>query len=144
MIIGSYTDYLEYRRDDAQFKKEEAAVAKKELAASNAAASSKAAKKADVKAAEVVSSPTPSALTSSGASSGNKLNYNERKEFNKLEKEIEKLGVQISDYEDKLAAASSGGQGYSALAEITDKMNALIMQRELKEQRWMELADGDE
>lgn len=138
---------MEYRRDDAQFKKEEASLAKRELAASNAAASSKTAKKVEVK-AEVVSAPTSttSTSTSSGANAGagNKLNYNERKEFNKLEKEIEKLGVQIGDFEDKLAAASSAGQGYSALAELTEKMNSLIMQRELKEQRWMELADGDE
>ena len=138
---------MEYRRDDAQYKKEEAALAKKELAAANNAASSKTAKKVEVKAAEVVSAPTPSATatsTTAGAGAGNKLNYNERKEFNKLEKEIEKLGVQIGDFEDKLAAASSSGQGYSALAELTEKMNSLIMQRELKEQRWMELADGDE
>lgn len=140
---------MEYRRDDAQFKKEEASLAKRELAASNAAASSKTAKKVEVK-AEVVSAPTSTTSTSTSTSSGanagagNKLNYNERKEFNKLEKEIEKLGVQIGDFEDKLAAASSAGQGYSALAELTEKMNSLIMQRELKEQRWMELADGDE
>jgi hypothetical protein len=37
--------------------------------------------------------------------------------------------------------ASTNGQGYSALAELTEKMNSIIMQRELKEQRWMELCD---
>lgn len=146
---GSYTDYLEYRRDDAQFKKEEAALAKRELvAASNAASSnSKSAKKVEAKVVEttaVTSSPAPpSSPAAAVAAPGSKLNYNERKEFNKLEKEIEKLGVQIGDFEDKLAAASSAGQGYSALAELTEKMNALIMSRELKEQRWMELADDD-
>jgi hypothetical protein len=31
------------------------------------------------------------------------LSYDERKEFNKLEKEIAKMGGQISEYEDKLA-----------------------------------------
>ena len=145
---GSYTDYLEYRRDDAQFKKEEAALAKRELvAASNAASSnSKAAKKVEVKVVEttaMTSSPAPPSPAAAVTAPGSKLNYNERKEFNKLEKEIEKLGVQIGDFEDKLAAASSAGQGYSALAELTEKMNALIMSRELKEQRWMELADDD-
>ena len=34
-FAGSYTDYLEYRRDDAQYKKEEAALAKRELVAAN-------------------------------------------------------------------------------------------------------------
>ena len=142
---GSYTDYLEYRRDDAQYKKEEAALAKRELvAANNAASNSKTAKKVEVKVVEttaVTSSPAPP--SPAAAAPGSKLNYNERKEFNKLEKEIEKLGVQIGDFEDKLAAASSAGQGYSALAELTEKMNALIMSREIKEQRWMELADDD-
>jgi ABC transport system ATP-binding/permease protein len=144
-FAGSYTDYLEYRRDDAQYKKEEAALAKRELVAASSAASnsSKTSKKVEAKVVEakaVSASPAPAAAV---AAPGSKLNYNERKEFNKLEKEIEKLGVQIGDFEDKLAAASSAGQGYSALAELTEKMNALIMSREIKEQRWMELADND-
>ena len=145
-IIGSYTDYLEYRRDDAQYKKEEAAQAKKDLAAANIAAS-KVVKKVVETVAEVVPKASAAAVSGGGsttASPGSKLNYNERKEFNKLEKEIEKLGVQINDFEEKLSIASSAGQGYSALADLTEKMNSLIMQREIKEQRWMELADEDE
>ena len=141
-FIGSYTDYLEYRRDDALFKKEEAAQAKKDLAAANNAATKTVKKVVEVVAEVVQKGPVQSA--GSAAPVGSKMNYNERKEFNKLEKEIEKLGVQIGEYEDKLAAASSAGQGYSALAELTEKMNSIVMQRELKEQRWMELADGDE
>jgi hypothetical protein len=146
-LTGSYTDYLEYRRGDAQYKKEEAALAKRELVAANTAASnnSKTSKKVEAKVVEakaVSASPAP-APAAAVAAPGSKLNYNERKEFNKLEKEIEKLGVQIGAFEDKLAAASSAGQGYSALAELTEKMNALIMSREIKEQRWMELADND-
>ena len=117
------------------------------MAANSAASSnSKIAKKVEVKVVEakaVPSSPSPAASAVAVAAPGSKLNYNERKEFNKLEKEIEKLGVQISDFEEKLAAASSAGMGYSALAELTEKMNAVIMQREIKEQRWMELADDD-
>jgi hypothetical protein len=31
--------------------------------------------------------------------------------------------------------ASTNGQGYSALAELTEKMNSIVMQRELKENR---------
>jgi hypothetical protein len=46
---------------------------------------------------------------------GNKLSYNERKEFNKLEKEIAKMGGQISEYEDKLA---TGIYGYIYLTYI--------------------------
>ena len=111
------------------------------MAAANNAAT-KTVKKVVEVVAEVVQKPAQSA--GSTAPVGSKMNYNERKEFNKLEKEIEKLGVQIGEYEDKLAAASSAGQGYSALAELTEKMNSIVMQRELKEQRWMELADGDE
>jgi ABC transport system ATP-binding/permease protein len=111
-------------------------------AASNNSKTSKKVEAKVVEAKEVSASPAP-APAAAVAAPGSKLNYNERKEFNKLEKEIEKLGVQIGDFEDKLAAASSAGQGYSALAELTEKMNALIMSRESKEQRWMELADND-
>ena len=137
---------MEYRRDDAQYKKEEAAQAKKDLAAANIALS-KSVKKVIETVVEVIPTVTTTKTTGTGAgtgSPGSKLNYNERKEFNKLEKEIEKLGIQINDFEDKLAIASSAGQGYSALAELTEKMNSIIMQREIKEQRWMELADDDE
>jgi ABC transport system ATP-binding/permease protein len=115
-------------------------------AASNNSKTSKKVEAKVVEAKEVSASPAPApaaAVAAAVAAPGSKLNYNERKEFNKLEKEIEKLGVQIGDFEDKLAAASSAGQGYSALAELTEKMNALIMSRESKEQRWMELADND-
>ena len=133
---------MEYRRDDAQFKKEEAAQAKKDLAAANNAASKAVKQVVEVEAVVV---PKGSASAPAAAAPvGNKMSYTERKEFNKLEKEIEKLGVQIGEYVDKLAAASSAGQGYSALAELTEKMNSIVMQRELKEQRWMELADGDD
>ena len=125
---------MEYRRDDAQDKKEEAALLKKTLAATATASK----KVIEVK-AEVVEKKVETK-----AATGPKMNYNEMKEFNKLEKEIEKLGLQIDEYEQKLSVASSTGQGYSALADLTEKMNACVMQRELKEQRWMEMADGDE
>ena len=55
---------------------------------------------------------------------GNNLSYPERKEMNKLEKEIEKLGGQISEYEDKLARCK---EGYTVLAELTNEMNKLVL-----------------
>jgi ATP-binding cassette subfamily F protein uup len=66
------------------------------------------------------------------------LSYNERKEYNKLEKEIQKLGLQIKELEDQLASSK---EGYSVLAELTNKANALREQMNQKEERWLELAE---
>ena len=66
------------------------------------------------------------------------LSYNERKEYNKLEKEIQKLGQQIKELEDQLASSK---EGYSVLAELTNKANALKEQMNQKEERWLELAE---
>jgi ATP-binding cassette subfamily F protein uup len=147
---GSYTDYLEYRRDCAQDAKEEALQAKRDIAASkndnnNSKKNEFNEVKANAKAIEAAVVESKASDNNSGSSSaGNKMSYNERKEFNKIEKEIQKLDLLIIEFEEKLDKASSSGQGYSALAELTEKMNASIMQKELKEQRWMELADDSE
>jgi ABC transport system ATP-binding/permease protein len=77
---------------------------------------------------------------SGGGGGGGGLSYTERKEMNKLEKEIEKLGTQIASYEDKLARCT---EGYSVLAELTAEMNKLVLQLAAKEERWVELADMD-
>jgi len=86
---------------------------------------------------EAVPVAAPKAKSGGG---GGGLSYTERKEFNKLEKEIEKLGTQIASYEDKLARCT---EGYSVLAELTAEMNKLVLQLAAKEERWVELADMD-
>jgi ABC transport system ATP-binding/permease protein len=96
----------------------------------------------------VVEAAAPVAATATASKTSNaavekpkdKLTYTERKEMNKLEKEVEKLGAQIKEFEDKLANASSK-EGYSILADWTASMNKLIEQRDTKEMRWLELAE---
>ena len=88
----------------------------------------------------VAAAPAPAPKAKSGGGGGGGLSYTERKEMNKLEKEIEKLGTQIASYEDKLAKCT---EGYSVLAELTAEMNKLVLQLAAKEERWVELADMD-
>jgi len=90
-----------------------------------------------VEAVPVAAAPAAAPKAKSG---GGGLSYTERKEMNRLEKEIEKLGTQIASYEDKLARCT---EGYSVLAELTAEMNKLVLQLAAKEERWVELADMD-
>ena len=82
----------------------------------------------------------PAAAPKAKSGGGGGLSYTERKEMNRLEKEIEKLGTQIASFEDKLAKCT---EGYSVLAELTAEMNKLVLQLAAKEERWVELADMD-
>lgn len=145
---GSYTEYLQYRLDSAQEKKDaanEAAKSKKTSSSSTASSSSSTKKKVliDIE-SDAITAPKETkdssvtyAVTSSAPSKT--MNYNERKEYNKLEKEITKLGLEIKEYEAKLA--SSANEGYSQLADWTKKLNDLKSQCDKKEARWMELAN---
>lgn len=141
---GSYTDYLDYRSDMADLKRQEQNDKRKEASAAASAASS-GAQKASSAVLAPVAVPVDAVLPTKedktkGAAKGGALNYTDRKEMNKLEKEIEKLGQQISKYEDQLATCK---EGYTVLAGLTKEMNVLVGQRAAKEERWVELADMD-
>lgn len=72
--------------------------------------------------------------------SGNaeKLSYNERREYNKLEKEIE----QLEEQKDALSAEmNSGITDYEKLQELSEQFNAVKDELEEKELRWLELAE---
>ena len=68
------------------------------------------------------------------------LSFNERKEFNRLEKEIGKLTAQISEKEEQLSQ-STGQEGFSVLAEWSKNINKLKEDLSVKESRWLELAE---
>ena len=144
---GSYTEYVQYRLDVAQEKRDaanEAAKAKKSSTTAAATSSSTKKKIQDIESDAItttVSKSTAIATSATAASSSpsSAMNYNERKEYNKLEKEIAKLGKEIKEYEDKLTN-SNGKEGYSQLNEWTKKLNDLKSQCEKKEMRWLELA----
>ena len=132
---------MEYRSDVAEDKKKEAAIARKEEKTTSGTSSSSTVNQTTVSSSETKTttktSTKPSADTKIASSSsqpaketkksnggGNKLTFPERKEMNKLEKEIEKIGGQIQEYEDKLAKCK---EGYTVLAELTNEMNKLVL-----------------
>ena len=137
---GSYTEYLECRQDLAQL-----AQARKNN------------NKQAIDTPVVTSSTTTTASSSSSSSSsitsgggnvsesksvGNNLSYNEKKEFNKLEKEIAKLSAQIQELEGKISnSSSSKKEALTAVNEWTQQVIKLKSQMEVKETRWMELTE---
>lgn len=66
-----------------------------------------------------------------------KLTYAEQLEFNKLEKEIEKIDLQIEELQEQMA--QSDGSDYGKLGELQQKIDALTAENEQKMLRWEEL-----
>jgi ATP-binding cassette subfamily F protein uup len=62
-----------------------------------------------------------------------------KKEMTKIEKDIEKLKDEIIKLEKDIEVSSD--DGWSKLAELTDKMNDKIALVDEKEMRWLELAE---
>ena len=119
---SSYYDYLDYRKQKKKEVKENSSTGKKEI---------------PVQASK--SEDTTKSEKPQQAAKGNALNYNERKEFNKLEKELQKLQSQVQELEDKLAENSNGG--FSAIYKINQDLQKVKEQLATKEARWMELAE---
>lgn len=67
-----------------------------------------------------------------------KLSYNERREFNKLEKEIAKMEEEKSRLEEKM---SGSDLGYEELNELSKEFEELKETLEEKELYWLELAE---
>ena len=124
---GTYTEYLQYRRDESQRIKSEGKASKKEAAPQ-----------------EIVTptSPVVAPTTSTATASANPLTYNERKEYNKLEKEISKLENQVKDLDTKISG-SNGNEGYSVLAEWTSELNKLKDLIVTKEEKWLTYHERD-
>ena len=79
---------------------------------------------------------------SSGSTEKKKgLSYIENREFNKLEKEIEKLERKKKNVESEM---NSGNKGYEELEELSDKFSKIDDEIDDKTMRWMELAEKQE
>ena len=63
-----------------------------------------------------------------------------KKEMTNIERSLEKLKAQAEDAQAKIDSTSSD-EGWSVLAELTDKLNALNEEIEEKEMRWLELGE---
>eukprot|EP01038_Epipyxis_sp_PR26KG_P007928 gene7928-10761_t len=131
---GSYSDYLEYRRDVAIQKREESAAIRKSATATagTSSVSQKEEKKSEKK---IENNNEPKKQPSSP------LSFNERKEMNKLEKEIEKLTSLIVEIESKIAVSSKKNEGFSVLAELTSQKQVVSDQLAVKEEKWLSLAE---
>lgn len=62
------------------------------------------------------------------------------KEMGTLEKNIEKLKAKAEEIQSEIDNTDPG-EGWSVLAELTDKMNVLTEEADEKEMRWLELAE---
>jgi ATP-binding cassette subfamily F protein uup len=67
-----------------------------------------------------------------------KLSYNERREFNKLEKEIAKLEVKKTELTEKMNAATADAE---TLMNSSKEIGTVIEDIEAKELRWLELSE---
>jgi ATP-binding cassette subfamily F protein uup len=67
-----------------------------------------------------------------------KLSYNERREFNKLEKEIAKLEVKKTELTEKMNAATADAE---TLMNSSKEIGTVIENIEAKELRWLELSE---
>ncbi|WOC11494.1 ABC-F family ATP-binding cassette domain-containing protein [Gordonia sp. MP11Mi] len=62
-----------------------------------------------------------------------------RKEFNAVERKMEKLSVQVAKLHDQMAAHDQSD--YTALGELTEKLRAAQADTEQLEERWLELSE---
>jgi len=71
----------------------------------------------------------------------NRLSYQEKREFGKLEKEMSALEKEKIEYTEKLTAAASDHQ---KIQEYSAKLTKIVQQLEEKEMRWFELAERNQ
>lgn len=67
-----------------------------------------------------------------------KLSYNEQREFNQIEKDLEKLNVEKQELLDKI---NNGIEDHNKLLEVSRKLETIIDAIDYKEMRWLELSE---
>ena len=125
---GSYTDYMEYRKDMIISKREDAKKQATVIINNNN----------DIILDKIETIEAIQSIQSKTSKSTSILTYNEKKEYNKLEKEINKLQTQINDINNNIDSFDNK-EGYSVLQEWTAKCEDLKQQLNIKEERWLEL-----
>lgn len=71
----------------------------------------------------------------------NELKAN-KKEMKNLENKMEKLRVEVAAFEEKIEESTD--EGWTVLADLSEKLNAIKDDIDEKEMRWLELAEGIE
>ena len=118
-FIGSYSEYREYIKE---YEAEQR---------SQARAQEKAEKEKAAKAAAAVQVETPSKKK--------KLTYKEQKELEQIEKDLEALGAEKAELEEKL---STGTLQFDQLQAASERIGQIMEETDEKEMRWLELTDG--
>ena len=118
-FIGSYSEYREYIKE---YEAEQR---------SQARAQEKAEKEKAAKAAAAVQVETPSKKK--------KLTYKEQKELEQIEKDLEALGAEKAELEEKLSA---GTLQFDQLQAASERIGQIMEETDEKEMRWLELTDG--
>lgn len=146
---GSYSEYLDYRKDEKDLEKSEksqkstpvaAAVVDKKKSAVTAEA--KAAADGSKNSVPTSKSVSTGASSGSGSPNASSLSYADRKEMQKLEKEIGRLEAELAAVRLKLAN-SDGSEGYSTLAEWSAEEVKIMGMMQAKEARWLALVELD-
>lgn len=148
---GSYTEYLEYRKQAKESEPAAASIRPTAAATGAAQASKSPSKAAETTSTAAIASSTAAETTaespadvkaSQSTPTLSPLSFNERKEMNRLEQYNAKLESQIAELEEKLTIASaSGTDGYSVLNEMSQQLLKLKAELDEKENRWLELAE---
>jgi ATP-binding cassette subfamily F protein uup len=108
---GNYTIYRDYKDEEERLKREEANAEKRE---------------------NISEKPKPK--------QNNKLTFNEKREFEQLETELEKLGDEKAELESLM---SSGELDHETLLEKSNRYNQVKELLDDKELRWLELSEKE-
>ena len=119
-FVGSYSEYREFIKE---FEAEQR---------SQARAEEKAAKEKAAKEAAKTAAPEAPAKKK-------KLTYKEQKELEQLEKDLESLGAEKAELEEKL---NSGSLPYEELQKASERIGEIMELTDEKELRWLELSEN--
>ena len=119
-FVGSYSEYREYIKE---YEAEQRSLARAEEKTAKEKAAKEAAKTA------VPEAPAKK----------KKLTYKEQKELEQLEKDIEALGAEKAELEEKL---NSGTLPYEELQKASERIGEIMELTDEKELRWLELSEN--
>ena len=114
-FVGSYSEYREFIKE---YESEQRSAART-------------AEKAEKAAKSVKSAPAPEKKK--------KLSYKEQKEFEQIEKDLERLSEEKARLESDL---SSGTLPFDQLQKISERIGQIIEETDEKEMRWLELSEN--
>lgn len=132
---GIYSEYLDYRQH------QESAV-KVTKATNNKASKSKAAVESN--AASAVGNTAPALGKKSSESKTGGLTFQQRKQLQKVEKDMNKASSRVKELEQLIDEKSRDAVGYSELNELTQTLFQVQDKHKALEEQWMQLMELDE